>query len=66
MSNYYDEYKDKGFHREVERKTAEYHLLEAVSMFKQAGFPDWYVIKMLGDFWNNTHEQRVRIQRWSC
>lgn len=64
--SYYDEHKHDGFDREVERKQAEYYLLEAASMFKQAGFPMWYVIKMLAEFWNNLDEHRTRLQKWSC
>ena len=66
MSYYYDDHGHDGFDREVERKTAESYLLDSVSMFKQAGFPMWYLIKMVARFWNHTMEERARLQKWSC
>jgi len=64
---YYDNMEHKGFEREVERKAAEYYLLESVSMFKNAKiFSLWYFIKLTARFWNHLAEERVRIQKWSC
>ncbi len=66
MSNYYDEFGHKGFDREVERKTAEKYLLDSVSMFRFAGFPLWYFIKMTARFWFHLYEERKRLQQWKC
>ena len=67
--SYYDEHGHKGFDREVDRKTAEYYLLESISMFQNTGYAPyhlWYYIKLVARFWNNLREERVRLQKWSC
>ena len=53
------------FDRPSERKCAEHYLLDAVLMFRHAGFNLKDLLELAEKMWERPHEEAVRLQRWT-
>ena len=49
------------FNRPNEQRWAEYCLLEAVLIFRKAGFTLWYLLKLAAKMWEHPHKESAKV-----